>query len=191
MISAQELGRWRKCGQLDTKESGLPSPCLAVGKSLCESASVRPTAVRNTDPPICGGHIDRRIERPLEPWCAPGLASVRSGSFRWRAGGFARRHFVTPQPAISSYTNGVRHGGRVSVADALPHASVQPIAAQRASIRWGAGIALPGLCVCIVQCNELTGLPAGTCVDYFRCMQSTVQNGVARRRAALDKKYRP
>jgi hypothetical protein len=40
LIATQELGRWRMRSQLDAEESGSLSLGFAVGRSLCESASV-------------------------------------------------------------------------------------------------------------------------------------------------------
>src|SRR5262249_38814889 len=59
MISAHELGRWRTCRPQDEEESGLTSPCFAVGKSLCKNASVCPTEVCVATLSICRGPIDR------------------------------------------------------------------------------------------------------------------------------------
>lgn len=65
MIPAHELGRRRKCGQLDAEESGLLSPCFAVGKSLCESASVSLTSASMAIPPIGFGPINMREQAEI------------------------------------------------------------------------------------------------------------------------------
>ena len=67
LIATQELGRWRMRRQLDTEESGSLSLGFAVGRSLCESASVCLTDAWSILPQICFGHIHRRREGPVEP----------------------------------------------------------------------------------------------------------------------------
>jgi hypothetical protein len=59
LIATQELGRWRMRSQLDAEESGSLSLGFAVGRSLCESASVCLTDAWSILPQICFGHIDR------------------------------------------------------------------------------------------------------------------------------------
>jgi hypothetical protein len=59
LIATQELGRWRMRSQLDAEESGSLSLGFAVGRSLCESASVCLTDAWSILPQICFGPIDR------------------------------------------------------------------------------------------------------------------------------------